>query len=441
MVKRGLPAALLGLIPVAIGCEDQLDQSKIVQLRHDDSTTQRDGGHVVPPAECKGNCCPKATDAPECYPGGKNPSDYSGAECFAQRDNTGADHWQLRQTQSISTAPPGNGDALIGGILLQRSELHSPACGASDGVGGFIQLVDLDTVKNVALTGFAAFVKEQSDALAQGLCFVEDTYDDPAVRIPELYAPPPGWPKGLPAPQPLPWKVGPVRAARYTDDFDLKADREKILERLNPDGGDLASQGFDGIFFLDETKGYMHGYSPRGYVVTYDDATSYNAIPIREAEITSQINDPEHPNCSGVYGAGDLPTSCTTSVAAPAWSCAPGDCGQGVLGPTKVEGYFLIAEAEQVHVRVLKQTLCYRSPLPNHYPAPWALEADANGEYACRNDPRWNPKDSVNGIPPGDWCATTNSPANGDCHDAWKSVSYSAFQAFPIQIDKTCPAL
>jgi hypothetical protein len=438
---RGSFKASITALFFAISCDDDITPPKVVQLRHDDTSLREGGVHVVPPPKCTGKCCPDPAEGAECYPGGKNPSDYSGAECLAQRDNTGADHWQLRQTQSISAAPPGYADSNVGNILLLRSQLHSKACNTGGAQSGFIQLVDLDTVNNVALTGFAARVVEQSDALAQGLCFVEDTYDDPPRRLEKLYDPPVGWPKGLPAPQPLHWNVKPVRAKALDQDFDVKTQREEILGRLDPDAGDLGKDGFDGVFFLDKVKGYMHGYSPLGYVVTYDDAQHYNAVPIREAEITSQINDPDHPNCSGVYGVNELPADCSSSTAAPAWTCAPGDCDPGVLGPTKVEGYFLIGEIEQVHVGILKQTLCYLAA-SGAYPSPWAIEADQNGEIACRNDTKnWNPMDPVNGIPPGDWCATTNSKATKDCHDAWKSISYSTFQAFPIQVDKTCPAL
>lgn len=450
MVKRGSITALLGVLATG-ACNDNIEQPKIVQLKHDETGPVGDGGHVVPEPMCSNeSCCPKAAEAPECYPGGKNPSDYSGAECLAQRDNTGAQHRQLRQTQSISVSPPGNADQTVAGILLARSGLHS-AC-TPGGVGGFIQLMDFDNLGNdkpeddVAMTGFAAFVQEQSDALAQGLCFVEDTYNDTAWTLPEVYAPT-DWPKGLPPPQVMPWSVKPVRAARYVKDFDLKTERDTILARLAPDG-DLTLAGFTGVFYSDETRGYSHGYAPLGYIVTQDSIsitptkpTTYNAIPIREAEITTLLNDPQHPNCVGVFGNQELPTNCATSTATPAWYCGPkGNCGEGATGPTKVEGYFLTVEAEQVHVGLLKQTLCYSLPGKDGYPG-WPIAADGAGELACRNNSNWDPRDPVKRIPPGDWCARTNSEANGDCHDAWKSVSYSTFQAFPIQVGKTCPAL
>jgi hypothetical protein len=446
MVERSGIAILLGAL-AAVACDDRIEQPKVVQLKHDERGVTGDAGHTIPPPECSAACCPKVADAPECYFEGMNPSRHSGAECLAQRDNTDKPHWQFRQTQSISTAPPGNAEQLLATVLVRRSELKSQACGAPNAMSGFIQLIDVDRSTGVALTGFAAFVLEQSAALAQGgLCFVDGEYDDVAEwRIPELYAPPAGWPEGLPPPLPLPWKsIGPVRGKPLDEDFDVKANREQILGWFK-DGGELKSQNFNGIFYLDEARGYMHGFAPLGYIITYDPpdpATgkmAFNAIPIREAEITTQLNDPAHPNCSGVYGTNDeLPDDCGGAPATPAWSCPSGNCATGVFGPTKVEGYFLIAELEQVNLRLLKHSLCYQA-VSGSYDG-WTLTANDKGESRCRDNTKWKPTDSVDGIPPGDWCATTNSPRTDTCHDAWKSVSYSTFQAFPIQ-DNPCPPL
>jgi hypothetical protein len=433
MVERsGIALSLFALTGVA--CDEDIEQPKVVQLKHDETGVTGDAGHTIPAPECSAACCPKAA---ECYLEGKNPSAQSGAECMAQRDNTGKPHWQFRQTQSISTAPPGNANETLATVLVHRSELKSEACGAAKGTGGFIQLIDVDRTAGVALTGFAAFVSEQSAALAQGgLCFVEGEYDDPDWQIPTLYAPPPGWPPGLPPPLPLPWKIGPVRGKSLEEDFDVKTHREEVLSWF-ADGGDLQKDNFNGIFHLDEKLGRMHGFSPLAYIVTYDDAQSFNAIPIREAEITTQLNDPAAPNCSGVYGINDkLPDDCTSSSPTPAWSCPLGNCPEGVTGPTKVEGYFLIAELEQVNLRILQNSLCVQ--VATSYEG-WTLAKNSKGQTRCRDDSKWDAT-RQEGMPPGDWCATTNSPKTDTCHDAWKSISYSTFQAFPIQ-ETTCPPL
>jgi len=59
----------------------------------------------------------------------------------------------------------------------------------------------------------------------------------------------------------------------------------------------------------------------------------------------------------------------------------------------------------------------------------WTIPPD---DQRCSRDPKWNALDPVHGLPPGDWCATTNEPATPDCHDAWQSVSFATFQAFPV---------
>jgi hypothetical protein len=420
-----------------VGCNEKLTEPPIVALHHDEigsgGSGDSDAGHIVPPAKCEGKCCPKAS---ECFPAG-NPSAYSGAECLAERDNTKEKRWQFRQTLSVSTNPPGVAVPLVANFLAQRSELAWPACNAPNGTSGFIQLIDIDRAHDTMRVGFARFVSDAKTALAQGLCFVEDTYDDPQWVLSAL-PPPTGWPVGLMPPMSLPFKVKPVTGVRYQDgagnfvDFDVKRDRDEILRRLDPKSGDLKE--YDGIFFFDEKKGYLHGYAPVTFILNYDSVAAYNAIPIRESEIKTQLNDPEYPNCAGAY-LGDnpsLPSSCAGNATNRAWGCAPGACGDGALAQTTVEGYFLITELEQVYNGVLGQSLCYLFPGPDLYPG-WNLSK------SCRSDTaRWDPT-RPDGIPPGDWCGKDNGVATDTCHDAWKSVSFSTFQAFPIQ-DGTCPA-
>ena len=40
----------------------------------------------------------------------------------------------------------------------------------------------------------------------------------------------------------------------------------------------------------------------------------------------------------------------------------------------------------------------------------------------------------------GDWCAKTNSKATADCHDAYRSETFHAFQAFNVK-STFCKAL
>jgi hypothetical protein len=358
---------------------------------------------------------------------------YSGAECLAQRDNTGQTRWQLRQTFSVSLRPAGVAQAAVANILAHRSELPWPSCSAPEGLGGFIQLVELNREDDTLRTGFARFAADGPTAVADGLCFVGDSYDDPPWALPELYAPPSGWPSGLPPPASLPWALRPSVAYRYSEDFDVASERQTILSRFDPETGDLYGS-FDGIFYLNELTGYLHAYGFVTYIVNYESASAYNAIPIREAEMKMQLNDPLHPNCAGSFLGDnpDLPASCSGDATNRAWGCPPGSCGPGELAPVLVEGYFLIAELEQIYNTLLSQTLC------NFFPGASYPDWETSG--TCRSDAaRWNPLDPDNGLPPGDWCATTNSEATPTCHDAWKSVSYAAFQAFPIR-EGTCTA-
>jgi hypothetical protein len=230
--------------------------------------------------------------------------------------------------------------------------------------------------------------------------------------------------------------VSPVTATQLDQDFTLPADRATLLARLDV-GGDLNGKG-NGVFFYDKTRGYMHGFSPVTYIVNYDNATQYAVVPIREAEITQWFNDPLHPNCSGSFlGANPaLPATCIGDTTNRAWGCPEGNCAPTELAPTKIAGYFLLAELEQVST--VGQTFCnlFDSGV---YPG-WTITANAANDLTCRSDSHFNPLDSVNGLPRGDWCATTNQPGSDTCHDALQSVSYATFQAFPIN-DGVCPAI
>jgi hypothetical protein len=418
-----------------VACEERIVQPMIVALKHpgtggDCTTGVAPPTLTVPPPECAGHCCPTAK---ECYPF-DNPSMYSGAECLAMRDNTDQSHWQLRQTLSVSVKPPGLALAAVASNLVHRSEFETAACGAPLGTGGFMQLTDFDKVAGISRTGFARYERSSTSAFAGGLCFVEElSYQSDGLGLPALYEPPPGWPKGLPAPMPMPWKVVPVSAAKLDRDFTLPADRTTLLARF-AEGGDLFGKA-SGVFYFDESKGTMHGYSPVTYIVNYDSPTQHIVIPIREAELTQRFNDPEHPNCVGSF-LGDntaLAADCSGDGTNRAWGCPQGNCAPGELAPTKIHGYFLIAELEQVPTA--GQTLCkfFASDLF----ADWKFPDDNS---KCRADPRWDPLDSVHGLPKGDWCATTNDEGNDGCHDALESVSYATFQAFPIR-EGTCSAL
>jgi hypothetical protein len=354
------------------------------------------------------------------------------------RENTGQARRQYRQMLSVSTKPPEFADPGIGAILVRESALKSAACGTPDGLSGFIQLIDIDHEHDTSRTGFARVAPDLTTAARDGLCFVEGVYDDPPYHLPALPTPA-NWPKGLPTPMPLPWQMKVVTAFRNRDvqgafaDFDVSKSRVEILARF-AEGGDLYGK-FNGIFYLDEQTGYMHGYSPLAYIVNYGlTGDTYNAIPLREAEIKFQLNDPAFPNCAGsLLGDNpDLPASCAGDATHRLWGCPSGNCSSKQLAPNSVQGYFLITELEQIYNTTLGQTLCNAVPAGPY--AGWKTDK------TCRSDPQWNPADPVHGLPPGDWCAATSTMADASCHDAWQSISFSTFQAFPVR-DGVCTAL
>ena len=266
-----------------------------------------------------------------------------------------------------------------------------------------------------------------SELINGGLCFAE--YDGPADAQGAL---------ALPAGRGklAPWHVAPIAAKRVADDFEVMAKRGTV-----PEG--------EGIAFIDETKGYIHGYSPLTYVTVLDSRSAGLAIPIHDANIRAQLNDNTF-NCAGRFRAEamTLAGNCDSpDQKNPQWGCKDdGACppagfgpetGPGT-GPIYIEGYFLITELEQVYSSLLGATLCVTYPgQPKSIEDGWAVQTD--GKWNCRNSPKWNPAlpDDA-GLPQGDWCSKTNEAATASCHDAYRSLTYSAGQAFNIK-DGTCP--
>jgi hypothetical protein len=54
---------------------------------------------------------------------------------------------------------------------------------------------------------------------------------------------------------------------------------------------------------------------------------------------------------------------------------------------------------------------------------------------SCRSA-QWDPQAPNNeGLPMGDWCAATNSPATATCHDAFRLHERTTFSATKVKID------
>lgn len=409
---------------------------------------------------CTGACCP--TDA-SCYSSSAAMS-APGAACMARISNT-PKKMQFRQTWIDILTPKGNTIPIVLSTLNTYTQLTEMACNTPMGATGYMQAVDLDLDAGTSTVGYVKYVLDTKTAISDGLCFVdigqgadssgmgwkdiadygmEKNFDFslPASQMSSTK----GWPTGLPAPMPQPWKVGPAKAKRLMKDFKLPDDRQTLITSLAA-GGENA--GFDGVFYFDESTGTSHGYSPVSYQVIYDAAstagaapTSYIVVPIREAELTYRTNDPMHPNCIGKYNADKLDPNSGCVDNGTMMTTAPGWVGnfdtKAGEGDAHVEGYFLITELEQVYSKVLGSTLCVSYPTPQQATTDgWATDT----EKRCRKSAKWDPsKDDQSGLPPGDWCAATNSAATASCHDSYHSVSYHAFQAFKVKSDH-CAAL
>ena len=261
------------------------------------------------------------------------------------------------------------------------------------------------------------------------------------------------YPPGLPVPMPQPWTFAPTNMKRLAQDFDVTKDRIGLLRLF--DTSDAASiarpenGGFTGIFFFDDATGIWHTFSPLAWRLIYDPLelaattpASYVVVPMREQEMHGTFNDPTHPDCIGRFRADRLDSSCTLSYQDPTnppWQGWHGVNEKLGEGSASTSGYFLVTELEQVFSSVLQSTLCVSFPTA----AQSALDGwSTSFDKRCRastNPSQWNPSDPVNGIPHGDWCAATNSPATANCHDAYMSHSFHAFAGFPVKANVCLP--
>jgi hypothetical protein len=392
----------------------------------------------------------------------------------ATQDNTGKTHIQMRQQWIRAITPKGNTVPLVYGVLSGRTQLPWAMCNQTGalGSGGYIQIIDFflggtDKSKHYSTVGYTKFVPgpatpgdktfTPTDVLTNGFCFGTQTQmGGPAANGQDygLTADEVGtgadFPPGLPKPMYLKgnaagWPVGPTKAKRLEADFDVCTARKDLLAKLDP-AGEYGAQGFGGVFYFDDATGSSHGFGRLGWVVVYDGTgATHITIPIREVETRSKFNNKDAPNCVGTYLANAIdPTTCQagTDPTQPAWG--GGDCG-ATLGkaacgpgeaPASTTGYFLISELQQIYANDLQHTLCVTYPGQDSA-GKYVVEGEGFYDAAtssCKT-PKWNPNDPVNGLPRGDWCAATNSPASEGCHDAWQSKSFHVYAGAKIALD------
>jgi hypothetical protein len=146
------------------------------------------------------------------------------------------------------------------------------------------------------------------------------------------------------------------------------------------------------------------------------DTSKALVLPLHGVEFAGKFNDDTH-NCIGSFNGDELlPTDgCRAAPPARAWK------NGGTL-----KGYITIAEADQVFVEELGSTLCVYIAGTEDWKGP---DPDAS----CATSAKWVAGER----PPGDWCSTTNAPADGTCQDAWRLEGEFAAAAFDVTGD--CP--
>jgi hypothetical protein len=390
-------------------------------------------------------CKPK--DA-QCYVGGD--LNGPGNECLATRDNVGKTRVQIRSVWARSIAPAGNTAPPVYDILRLRSSIQWPECNTPNGVGGFMLMTDWDrsntdkTMQTVR-TGYATYHKspapnpKASDLVTSGLCMIQETKTQADDKFGVL---------ALPANSgalPYPWNIGPRTSKRVMQDFT----QEEMFAKHK--AGEIALE--DGVVFIDEEKGYIHGYTPLSWVTVLDTRDSGIAIPLRHFDIKSTFNDNTF-NCAGRFRAEamDPNRGCESSDPEnPQWGCKddnacppPGYDDTGIsgagAGATYVKGHFLIVDLERIYSVALGATLCITNPgtsVEQQAAAGFGLQT-ADGAN-CRGGSKWDPSlPNDAGLPMGDWCSRENRAADANCHDAYRSLTYGAGQAFNIK-DGSCP--
>lgn len=390
-----------------------------------------------------GPCKPTSAS---CYLDGPNGGpDGVGHECMAKRDNTDQDHVQLRQIWAVNTKPPGLANhLLIPATLSQGTNFKAPDCNMNQGLSGYMLVLDwnrsdkANITNQVSVLGYADRVPDASQdaALAQGgLCMVAFDYEA----------------KGLnPALPSVHWAIKPSINHRVAEDFDVDKDIDQLRATVK--------EG-EGIFYYDDARRSVHGYSPVTYVVVNPfegTEIGMSVVPIRDAELRITAND-DSQNCVGRYRDDKLTTDqCElTAPQNPAWGClydtgdpdcdpSSGTCCDVGQGQARVLGHFRIKDLEQVP-NILGETVCvsYVGGAAEAQKAGYT-GAGTEASHYCSSHPEWGKGTVGDPSRRGDWCDTENKAKDGTCvADSWLTETYLGLSAFPIQLDpqgvpKTC---
>jgi hypothetical protein len=375
-----------------------------------------------------------------CY--GDRPASSPGNECLANIDNTGTSRVQFRQTWARAISPPGMTSSTARAYNALRTSLSLSECHTRGNGGGILisswDRSNPDIAQQTLTAGFArplASGQVPTDKVLGGLCFADWSY---------TYAGP-AQPTSVPIARwadltdVQPWRVAPTVYQRVAADFTTEA------------AFNGTAQG-DSRVFINENTGYIHAFTPKMMVSSLNSATEGFALPMYAVETKWKFNDGTF-NCAGRFRSDALTpeTECGRDSAerTSQWGCADdsacppgpefGSPGTPDAGPGYTTGFYLIVDLERVFTSIYGATLCVvfaGLPTQTLVEQGWAA-SDPDGAN-CRGGSRWNPDlpDDA-GLPPGDWCSRTNSPATTTCHDAYRSVSYGAAQAFKV-LEGTC---
>jgi hypothetical protein len=309
------------------------------------------------------------------------------------------------------------------------------------GVGKLIQLIDFEvdsgTARGVGSTGYSRPIPpwESAVEVAEGFCMVGGEYPGTAQyrlrddQLGDLSKYLPGLkPSGLATKS---WLAQPGRYLRQPADFDVSTYRKTLPEPPV------------GAYFYDAVAGRFHSYAVSLSMVQY--ALEPDVVPIvfplHEVETRITFNDPAHPNCSGAVS----PTVECLDV--PRWSgvvCHERTCTPDPGAFAEYAGYLFITEREQVYMpAVFEMTGCVSFLTKGRAAADGWLTAD---EKSCKTA-NWNPAaPNDEGLPRGDWCAVTNSPATATCHDAVRFHERATYAATkirgatgPASVPQICP--
>jgi hypothetical protein len=358
---------------------------------------------------------------------------------MANVDNSGAARVEFRQTWTWDVAPVGLTDPIVRMLRAPSTGFPLPQC-HSTGTGGQILIsswdrTNPDITRQTLTSGYASYFGSTTlppSVIQDGLCFTEWSYSFQG-------------PEGME-------DFSIARWSDLTDEERFVAAPtvyRRVASEFTP-AFDGTARG-DSVVFIDEPGGYMHAFTPRMVISLLSESTSAFAIPMYAADTKWKFNDATF-NCAGRFRGDALApdTNCGASGIEddPQWGCTDdSQCPPlpGVpqpsphAGPVYTTGFFLIVDLERVWDNTLRATLCGVYGGMNGLIAQGWI--DPNSDFrACRTSPKWNPDLSEDqGLPMGDWCSRTNSPATPLCHDAFRAVSYGAAQAFKVREGRCGP--